>query len=228
LKQQVQLIFPKMTRPKQGRQVGVSEMSRIIRIAVAATLLSLSVHIVHAQPVGNASAIRPAAFQRTGQGTTTDLRLRDPIIRNAELATAAYGALEVTFLDGSRLSMGQNSRLTVDEYVYRGPGSAGQQTVRYTKGLFRFVSGSIPKDRVRVETPTVTIGIRGTIFRPAVGDDGAGAVSVEYGPNGETYEVFITSKATGKVVVLHSGQRVGFDSNGVFEGIVDGQVEGCN
>jgi hypothetical protein len=154
--------------------------------------------------------------------------LRDPIIRNAELATAERGALEVTFLDGSRLTMGQNSRLTVDQYVYTGPGNPGQQTVRYTKGLFRFVSGSIPKKNVRVETPTVSIGIRGTIFRSAVNDDGSGAVSVEYGPGGEEYEVYITSKKTGNTVTLHSGQKVGFDNNGVFEGIVDGQVQGCD
>lgn len=161
------------------------------------------------------------------QGTRTDIRLRDPIIRNAELATAQYGALEVTFLDGSRLTMGQNSRLRVDEYVYSGPGGAGRQTVRYTKGLFRFVSGTIPKKDVRVETPTVSIGIRGTIFRTAVQDDGSGAVSVEFGPNGESYEVYITSKKNGETITLHSGQKVGFDNEGVFEGIVDGQVEGC-
>lgn len=179
-----------------------------------------------AEPVGNASAIIPKASQQD-QASKSDLQLRDQIIRNAELVTADRGALEVTFLDGSKLTMGQNSRLTVDEYVYSGPGSASKQTVRYTKGLFRFLSGSIPKDNVKIETPTVTIGIRGTIFRTAIFGDGAGMTSVEYGPNGEEYEVVLTSKETGKTIVLRSGQKVGFDSHGVFDGIVDGQVEGC-
>ena len=84
-----------------------------VATAVSCCIGSVSV----AQPVGNASAIRPAATQSVPQGTRTDLRLRDPIIRNAELVTAERGALEVTFLDGSRLTMGQNSRLRVDEYV---------------------------------------------------------------------------------------------------------------
>jgi len=202
-------------------------MGRLLSTAsVAVAVLAMQAG-AQAQPVGNASAIRPAAVQTMPQGTRTDVHLRDPIIRNAELATAQYGALEVTFLDGSRLTMGQNSRLRVDEYVYSGPGGAGRQTIRYTKGLFRFVSGTIPKKDVRVDTPTVSIGIRGTIFRSAVQDDGSGAVSVEFGPNGETYEVYITSKESGKVVTLHSGQKVGFDNHGVFEGIVDGQVQGC-
>lgn len=203
-------------------------MRSLLFVAVATAVSCCIGSVALAQPVGNASAIRPAATQSVPQGTRTDLRLRDPIIRNAELVTADRGALEVTFLDGSRLTMGQNSRLRVDEYVYGGPGGAGKQTIRYTKGLFRFVSGSIPKKDVRIETPTVSIGIRGTIFRSVIGDDGAGAVSVEYGPNGEVYEVVLTSRETGKTVTLRSGQKVGFDNGGVFEGIVDGQVEGCD
>jgi hypothetical protein len=203
-------------------------MKFYIQAALAALAICAAGWTASAEPVGNTSAIIPNASQVPPQGSRSDLKLRDPIIRNAELATADRGALEVTFLDGSKLTMGQNSRLTVDEYVYTGPGGAGKQTVRYTKGLFRFLSGSIPKDQVKIETPTVTIGIRGTIFRTAITDGGDGAVSVEYGPNGEEYEVVLTSKETGKTVVLKSGQKITFDNAGVFEGIVDGQVEGCN
>lgn len=201
-------------------------MSYTIRAALAASLVIACGWTASAEEVGKTSAIIPAASQQA-QGSRSDLRLRDPIIRNAELVTAARGALEVTFLDGSKLTMGQNSRLTVDEYVYAGPGGANKQTVRYTKGLFRFISGTIPKDNVKLETPTVTIGIRGTILRTAIGDDGAGGVSVEYGPNGEQYEVVVTSKKTGKTIVLKSGQKVEFDGDGVFEGITDGEIEGC-
>ena len=201
-------------------------MMRVLMGAAFAALTFVAASGASAEPVGNASAIIPKASQQD-QGSRSDLHLRDQIIRNAELVTADRGALEVTFLDGSRLTMGQNSRLKVDEYVYAGPGSASKQTVRYTKGLFRFLSGSIPKDNVKIETPTVTIGIRGTIFRTAIFDDGSGMTSVEYGPNGEVYEVVLTSKETGKTVVLRSGQKVGFDNHGVFDGIVDGQVEGC-
>ncbi len=193
--------------------------------AALAALAMFAVGDVRAESVGNASAIIPSASQAT-QGTRSDLRIKDNIIRNAELATADRGALEVTFNDGSKLTMGQNSRLTVDEYVY-GQGSASKQTVRYTKGLFRFLSGSIPKENVKIDTPTVTIGIRGTIFRTYLDGQGGGATSVEYGPNGEEYEVVLTSKGTGKTIVLKSGQKVAFDNQGVFEGIVDGQIEGC-
>ena len=130
--------------------LGLFNMKLYFRGAIAGVLFSSVCQVAFAEPVGNASAIKPAATQSAGSGSTTDLRLRDPIIRNAELVTAEQGALEVTFLDGSKLSMGQSSRLTVDKYVYAGPGGAGEQSVRFTKGLFRFVSGSIPVYSVHV------------------------------------------------------------------------------
>jgi hypothetical protein len=196
-------------------------MRLFVKTACAAAIAIACSASASAQPVGNTSAIIPAATQKVPQGTKSDLRLRDPVIRNAELATAANGALEVTFLDGSRLSMGQNSRLTVDEYVYAGPGSAGKQTVRYGKGLFRFLSGSIPKDQVKIDTPTVTIGIRGTIIRTLVNEDGSGKFAVEQG------EADLTNVKTGEKITLYPGQVVDFGADGGFGSILGGTIEGC-
>jgi len=179
-----------------------------------------------AQQVGQATAIKNAAFQQPPAQAQAELKLQDAIIWKSTLSTPGNGALEVRFLDESRLSMGANSNMVIDEFTYAGPGGSGQQTLRLTKGLFRFVSGQTPKDKVRVETPAVSIGIRGTIFRTQVNDDGSGEVSVDYGPNGEVFEVILTSKS-GKTIVLRSGQKVKFDSDGVFDGLTDGTIEGC-
>lgn len=179
-----------------------------------------------AQQVGQATAIKNAAYQQPPAQTQTELKLQDAIIWKSTLSTPGNGALEVRFLDESRLSMGANSNMVIDEFTYTGPGGTGQQTLRLTKGLFRFVSGQTPKDKVRVETPAVSIGIRGTIFRTQVNDDGSGEVSVDFGPLGEVYEVVLTSKS-GKTIVLRSGQKVKFDSDGVFDGLTDGAIEGC-
>jgi ferric-dicitrate binding protein FerR (iron transport regulator) len=179
-----------------------------------------------AQQVGQATAIKNAAYQQPPSQAQAELKLQDSIIWKSTLSTPGNGALEVRFLDESRLSMGANSNMVIDEFTYAGPGGAGQQTLRLTKGLFRFVSGQTPKDKVRVETPAVSIGIRGTIFRTQVNDDGSGEVSVDYGPNGEVFEVILTSKS-GKTIILRSGQKVKFDGDGVFDGLTDGTIEGC-
>lgn len=181
-----------------------------------------------AEPVGKASAIRTSAYQQPPQTTAPgELHLNDAVIRNATLSTKPDSALEVTFLDGSKLSMGANSTMVVDDYVYSGPGGAGKQTLRATRGIFRFVSGTIPKDQVKVDTPTVTIGIRGTIFRILAADDGSGAVAVENGPNGENYTVVLKSKKTGEVIELHSGEKIVFNPDGSYGPIGGGTIEGC-
>lgn len=205
-------------------------MQNLMRAAFGAcafAMCALTPTGAFAQQVGQASAIRTAAFQQAPAQSNAELHLTDAIIWKSALSTPDNGALEVKFLDGSKLSMGAGSTVVIDEYAYAGPADPGQQTLRYTKGLFRFVSGSIAKDKVKIETPSVTIGIRGTIFRAQVNGDGSGQTSVDFGPNGEIYEVVIISKKTGKVLVLHSGQKVSFDADGVFEGVTDGTIEGC-
>jgi hypothetical protein len=195
--------------------------------ALSTVVFVVSATVAFAEPVGKASAIRTAATQAPPQAAPGELHLNDAVIRNATLATKPDSALEVTFLDGSKLSMGANSTMVVDEYVYSGSGGAGKQTLRATRGLFRFVSGTIPKDQVKIDTPTVTIGIRGTVFRLLMNGDQSGEIAVEYGPNGEIYDVFIKSKATGEVLNLKSGQKTSFGSDGTYGDITDGTIEGC-
>jgi hypothetical protein len=201
-------------------------MGAFVHAAVAAAIVAALGAVAapvaaRAEPVGSATAIIPAAYEQAPQGTRSELKLSDPVIRNAALATGDKGALEVTFLDGSRLTMGGNSTLVVDDYVYSGPGGAGKQTLRYTRGLFRFISGTIPKDQVKVDTPTVTIGIRGTDFRTRVFDDGSTTISVD------EHSIEIFSKETGQSIVLSAGQKIHFDNHGIPGGIGQGKIEGC-
>ena len=175
-----------------------------------------------AQQVGQATNLRVVALQTPPSRRPIELLRFAPIFRGALLSTSPRGALEVTFSDGSRVSMGGASNVIVDEYVYAGSGSAGQQSIRYAKGFFRFVSGTIPKDRVRLETPTVSVGIRGTVVRTVVDEDGTTTVGVDDGT------VTVTSKQTGQSVTLNAGEKVTIKPAGEFGQVQLGKVEGCN
>jgi hypothetical protein len=50
-----------------------------------------------------------------------------------------------------------------------------------SKGAFRFLSGAIPKEKVKISTPTVTIGIRGTELVLDVAEDGETEMSTVAG-----------------------------------------------
>lgn len=196
------------------------------RKTIAAALISVfSVSFAapaDAQQVGQATNVRIVAMQTPPGNRAVEVMRYAPIFRGALLSTSPRGALEVTFSDGSRLALGGGSTVVVDTYVYAGPGGAGQQAVRYTKGLFRFVSGSIPKDRVRLETPTTTIGIRGTTIRTNVEEDGTTTVGVDDGM------AIVTSKQNGQSVTLGPGEKVTIKPSGAFGQVQLGKVEGCN
>jgi hypothetical protein len=180
-------------------------------LAFAAALsVSLAAAATGAEAVGRASAVRPDARQTPEGAAAAGLRVNEPIWRNATLDTSGAGALEVVFADQSKLSLGPDSNAVVDEFTYAGPGqSAGGQALRYGKGVFRFISGAVPPERVRLETPAVTIGIRGTEVRNYVLPDGGTWTAALL------HRVWVRIKASGQTIELAQGQRVYVGPDGV-------------
>lgn len=184
--------------------------------------------VLAADRVGEASALNPAAFQAPPAQGAAELRLADPIYRDARLTTNLDGALEVRFADGSKLALAAASEAWVDEFAYAGPSAmasglgAGEQVIKYTKGLFRFISGSIPKNRVRLETPLVTIGVRGTMVRTLVDTDGTTTVGVDDG------EAFVTVNSTGQTFTVTPGEKVTIGPGGTPGLMQTGPVDACD
>lgn len=174
-----------------------------------------------AEDVGRASALRVAANQQPPGGTAGALSIGATILRNAVLSTPAKAALEVTFADASKLTMGPDSEVVVDEFTYRGPGGGGSQAVNFGKGVFRFVSGGVPKENVKLNSRIATIGIRGTTVRTKM-TELMQQISVEIG------KVFILIKATGQIIELNAGQMITIMADGTVGPIEEGQVEGCD
>lgn len=188
---------------------------------LCAAMLGLAPASVAAEPVGQASSLRPAAMQKPPGAAQAPIAWKDPIFRDAELATGAAGALEVTFADSSKLAMGPNSELVVDEFTYSGQKGSGTQVIQYTKGAFRFVSGGVQKEKVQLKTPAATIGIRGTIVLTKIEPDGTTTIGVEQD------EAVVTNTATGESVVLSEGEKITIKPGGDMTGVTLGQVDGC-
>lgn len=185
-----------------------------MRLSAAVSLLAFmmpaavaAVSVAYAENVGEATRVQTFAYQTPPQAGRAPLYRLDPVVRNATLQTVPNGSLEVKFTDGSMLTLGANSTIVVDNYVYN-QGGAGQQTLKMTRGVFRFVSGTIPKDRVQLQTPMVTIGIRGTIVKTQVGDDAKEVIFFEHG------EGDVTVNGTGKNFIMHEGDMLEIGPNG--------------
>ncbi len=136
-------------------------------IVVAASglfaLVSVQAMAVEKTTIGNARTV-----VKTVTGTLeADLRhiqLLDDIYHNEVIETGDESATEFVFLDETKLALGPNSKLVLDRFVYDPEPGKASFVMTATAGLFRFVSGKLPKKSYEIHTPTATIGIRGTVF----------------------------------------------------------------
>jgi hypothetical protein len=179
------------------------------RVTLAICLTISAGPVAHADQVGEATRVRLSAYQTPPSATRETVYRLSPIMRDAKLETVAEAAMEVTFADGSSLTLGPSSEAVVDEFVYQGPASAASQTLKYTKGVFRFVSGAMPKEKIKIQTPSVTIGVRGTIVRARVAPGSATTIFFEQG----TGEV---CGAGGVCVAMGEGDMVKADAQGTL------------
>jgi hypothetical protein len=181
---------------------------RVTVLALLVPALLGSAGFASAQAVGEATRVQRFAYQTPPQASQAPIYRLDPVVKNARLETVPKGALEVTFTDGSKLTLGSASSVVVDNYVYGGAQGAGGQTLKMTRGVFRFVSGSMPKDQVKLQTPSVTIGIRGTTVKGKINSPaGDGTVFFEHGTG------FIDN-GKGQVVQMGEGDMVKIGPDG--------------
>lgn len=110
------------------------------------------------------------------------LRIGIDVQANERITTTANDRAHVVFLDGTSLTIGPNSLLVIDKYVYDPDRKAGDIALNVTRGTFRFVGGAISKkNEVTITTPSGTIGIRGGIVTFSVSDSGALTANFLYG-----------------------------------------------
>ena len=89
------------------------------------------------------------------------------IRQNDVLLTGADGSLGVILRDDSVISIGPNSELEIDEYLFSPADNKFRFLTNMVKGTAVYLSGEIGKiapDSVRMKTPVGSIGIRGTKF----------------------------------------------------------------
>ncbi|HJX15414.1 MAG TPA: FecR family protein [Candidatus Deferrimicrobiaceae bacterium] len=89
------------------------------------------------------------------------------------LRTGSDGSLGVILRDNSTLSLGPESSFVIQKFLFSpAEGKLGLMD-RLTKGTMAYLSGLIGKlapESVRFETPTASIGVRGTHFAVKTGE----------------------------------------------------------
>ena len=108
---------------------------------------------------GNVSVIR------AGATTPVPLQLGDTINQNDTIETGADARAFIQFNDNTQITLGESTRLKIDDYVYEPNGTSNSASYRFLEGAFQYIGGLLDKkDPVNINTPVDGIGIRGTEF----------------------------------------------------------------
>lgn len=97
----------------------------------------------------------------------------DLLYKGAIIQTGADGKLGLVFADGTALNVLTNARMELNEFVYDPNSKWNKSAFNLVKGTFNFVGGKMAKTGdLRVNTPTATMGIRGTSAQVVIAEDG--------------------------------------------------------
>jgi hypothetical protein len=165
--------------------VGVSR----VKVAGAACVLALvaATSVAASEKAPSPTEVGTTVLIKKKVTGTIDLEERElkkgfRVFRNELVRTGPEAQAELRLDDNTKLALGPDAELRLDEFAVAGGGDAKSIAVRLLKGTLRFLTGRNTSESYKIETPSATIGVRGTVF------------DLYIGPNGDTF------------VLLHQGE----------------------
>jgi len=147
-------------------------------------------------PIGQVETISGLSTVQRSDGTVEELGIGLKIYQNDIISTTADGKVSVTFSDGTIFSLAQSSRMVIDNLVYDPDGSENASSFSLLTGGFVFIAGQVAKTGdMEVNTPTATMGIRGTTVQATIEVVGGVAtlmVSLNRDPDGGIGSIELT------------------------------------
>jgi hypothetical protein len=134
-----------------------------VALGAAALIAGMSAARAQGANIGKAPVVRNDV-RGTIATRTAAVTAGDAVFRDEGVHTGNDSEAKVVFLDNTNLSLGPNSSVKLDKFVYAGPGGTGQISMNLARGAFRFVTGSADKRAYTINTPVATIGVRGTVL----------------------------------------------------------------
>jgi hypothetical protein len=124
--------------------------------------------------VGSVTEFRgnPAQAQRESERLTVEMGFGIEMLDQLITANTRLG---LTFADGTRVEITEQSQLTVDDFVYDPNTGAGRMSMNVALGTVQMASGRLARnsrENVSITTPTASITVRGTDFSMTVDELG--------------------------------------------------------
>lgn len=133
---------------------------------VLALVVLAAAAVAAADEVGRIKVARGSVtIQRAGADLAATVGL--PLREGDVIVTGHDGSAGVTFNDDSLLSVGPDTVLAIDEFVFDSTTHAGRFESSLRQGTLSAVSGKLAKqspDAMKIRTPSMILGVRGTEF----------------------------------------------------------------
>ncbi|MBI1869017.1 MAG: FecR domain-containing protein [Methylocystis sp.] len=155
-------------------------------LAAKRLLLAASLAVIafgaEAQSVGNVGAVNQTARGTAPGQSARALSIGAGVVNRERVETSGAGNAQIVFLDKSTMTIGRNSAVTIDRFVYDANAGGGAQSVSLAKGVLRFVGGEVSHGAgANVRTPTASVGVRGGIGLFALGGPQGTLIVNQYG-----------------------------------------------
>jgi FecR protein len=135
-------------------------IARILIFAATSAAMLLAAAGTRADSIGDVVSVVPqASYQRNG--AVQELLISDLLEQNDHVITTGDGSAYIHFIDDTVLTVGANSEVVLDKFVFDGD-KAKTAVIQITRGTLRFVTGSSDHSAYQLKTPVATIGVRGT------------------------------------------------------------------
>ena len=126
-------------------------------------LLTFSSLIFAQEQIGVAAAVNRNTTDLTLEQERKLVEAGYQIIQNHTIETDEIGKAQMLLLDGTAFSVGPNSSVVLDRFIYNPETAEGSLEVT-ARGLFRIVGGKVTKNQpALIRTDSATVGIRGGI-----------------------------------------------------------------
>src|SRR3989337_2722843 len=127
--------------------------------------LAAAIGPAEADKVGVAAAVNPDAFSSLSGSPQSQLNIGKSLFFNQRINTTTSGLVQVLLVDGSTFTVGPDSDLVIDKFVYDPKKGTGQIAASFSKGVMRFVGGKISKNEggVPIKKSAGALAIRGAI-----------------------------------------------------------------
>jgi len=147
--------------------------------AVVLVALSLLANQAEANNAGKITQFKGSVVLERGSDIINGIL--DVGVEAMDTAVTERGRMRIDFIDDTRVDLTEHTRLVIDDFVYDPNAGKGSLGLRATLGTVRYASGQIAKRNrrnVKIETPSASIGVRGTDFVMVVNEIGGTMVTL--------------------------------------------------